>query len=120
SMAIALKADKLIVFSDQPGVMDDTGSLRRELTVEQTLQRLEQLTDDNARRSLAAICRACQSGVKRAHIVSYQEDGALLQELFTRDGTGSMVTDQSYEQMRAATIDDVGGILELKIGRAHV
>src|SRR5690606_27381811 len=43
----------------------------------------------------------------------YQEDGALLQELFTRDGTGSMVTDQNYEQMRPATIDDVGGILEL-------
>jgi len=113
SLAIALKADKLIVFSEQPGVLDETGRLCRELTVEQTLQRLEQLTDDNARRSLAAICRACQNGVKRAHIVSYQEDGALLQELFTRDGTGSMVTDQNYEQMRPATIDDVGGILEL-------
>src|SRR5690606_39441 len=112
-MAIALKAYKLIVFSEQPGVLDEAGHLLRELTVEQTLQHLVQLRDDNARRSVASICLACQIGVTLARIVSYREVGALLQELFTRDGTGSMVTDQSYEQMRSATIDDVGGILEL-------
>lgn len=113
SMAIALRADKLILFAGQPGLLDEEGRLRRELSVQEAMSRLERLNDDNARRSLLAVCRACQNGVKRAHIISYQQDGALLQELFTRDGTGTMVTDERYDEVRAATIEDVGGILEL-------
>ncbi len=113
SVAMALQADKLIVFGEQAGLLDEQGQLQRELRVSQAMQRLEQIDDDNARRSLLALCRACQNGVKRAHIISYRADGALLQELFTRDGIGSMVTDERYEQIRPATIDDVGGILEL-------
>ena len=46
-------------------------------------------------------------------MLSYQEDGALLTELFSRDGSGTMVIKESYEQVRNACIDDVGGILEL-------
>jgi len=38
---------------------------------------------------------------------------ALLSELFTRDGSGTLVTAQSWEHVRKATIDDVNGILEL-------
>jgi amino-acid N-acetyltransferase len=36
-----------------------------------------------------------------------------LSELFTRDGAGILITQEPYEQIRGATIDDVGGILEL-------
>ena len=46
-------------------------------------------------------------------MVNYRSDGAFLSELFTRDGCGTMVYSDDYEQLRRATIDDVGGILEL-------
>ena len=37
----------------------------------------------------------------------------MLLELFTRDGVGTLITAEAYEGLRAATIEDVGGILEL-------
>lgn len=57
--------------------------------------------------------KACRSGVRRCHLISYQEDGALLQELFSRDGIGTQIVMESAEQIRRATINDIGGILEL-------
>jgi amino-acid N-acetyltransferase len=45
--------------------------------------------------------------------VSYQSDTALLQELFTRDGAGTLIAKDHKEQISTATIDDVAGILEL-------
>ena len=40
-------------------------------------------------------------------------DGALLMEVFTHDGVGTMVVDEKLESLREATADDVGGILQL-------
>ena len=56
---------------------------------------------------------ACRGGVRRVHLVPRKLDGALLLELFTRDGVGTMVFADQYEGARPATIDDVGGLLEL-------
>jgi amino-acid N-acetyltransferase len=57
--------------------------------------------------------RACDNGVKRAHLISRHLDGALLLELFTRDGVGTMVAAAPLANLRNATIDDVGGILQI-------
>ncbi|OIV45736.1 amino-acid N-acetyltransferase, partial [Sodalis sp. TME1] len=57
--------------------------------------------------------KACRSGVRRCHLISYQEDGALVQELFSRDGIGTQIVMESAEQVRRATINDIGGILAL-------
>jgi amino-acid N-acetyltransferase len=68
----------------------------------------------NARRQLLpAAIRACNNGVKRAHLISRHHDGALLLELFTRDGVGTMIASTALAHMRTATIDDVGGILSI-------
>ncbi len=64
-------------------------------------------------RFLRGAVKACRSGVRRCHLISYQEDGALLQELFSRDGIGTQIVMESAEQIRRATINDIGGILEL-------
>src|SRR5471032_2666044 len=50
---------------------------------------------------------------RSSHLISYQEDGALIQELFSRDGIGTQIVMESAEQVRRATINDIGGILEL-------
>ena len=60
---------------------------------------------------LPAAIRACNNGVKRAHLICRHHDGALLLELFTRDGVGTMIAATALAHLRNATIDDVGGIL---------
>ncbi len=120
--AIALKADKLILFGSEAGIHDSSGELRSELLAETAArlvhQYLARVADPEQPYSetaclLEAAATACQQGVPRCHLISYQEDGALLTELFTRDGQGTMVVSHSYEQVRPADIEDVGGILEL-------
>ena len=63
---------------------------------------------------LPAAIRACDNGVKRAHLISRHLDGALLLELFTRDGVGhDGRRRRALAHLRNATIDDVGGILAI-------
>ncbi len=117
-VAIALKADKLISFCSHQGVINDEGEVVAELFPEQAeeyLNRLEELGDDSSgtARYFRAAIAACRAGVSRSHLVSYREDGALVQELFTRDGIGTQIVRHSAEQARQATIDDIGGIMDL-------
>ncbi|WP_415886642.1 amino-acid N-acetyltransferase [Neptuniibacter sp. QD37_6] len=120
--ASALDADKLILFGADQGVLDSSGKLRSELLtrkaerlVGQYLSSLEDTDQPHTEmsRHLEAAVAACRKGVRRCHLISYKEDGALLGELFTRDGSGTMVLQDSYEQLRSATIEDVGAVLEL-------
>ncbi len=112
-IAVDIGADKLIAFTKNNGVSNSKGKLQRQLTLLQCEKLLlkKDLTDSHF--SLKACYKACDQGVKRAQIISYTEDGALIKELFTRDGFGTMVHRDSYETIRRARIDDVGGILEL-------
>ena len=52
-------------------------------------------------------------GVERSHILPFAIDGALLIEVFTHDGIGTMVVDEKLESLRQATADDIGGVLQL-------
>ena len=117
-VAIHLGADKLISFCSQQGIIHKNGQVVSELFPEQAeeyLWALEKQGDDSSgtARYLRAAIASCRGGVPRSHLVSYKEDGALLQELFTRDGIGTQIVRQSAEQARSATIDDIGGILDL-------
>ncbi len=113
-VAVALKADKLIAFSSEDGFSDNQGQLKRQLSLQECEQQLAQLKADNDKsQSLQACFDVCQLGIPRAQMVSYVQDGALLQELFTREGSGTLVYRDNYEMVRQATIDDVGGIIEL-------
>ena len=65
------------------------------------------------RHMLHSAINLCLNGIKRVHLVDRHVDGALLQELFTRDGSGTLINADRYERTRQAVIDDVAGILEL-------
>jgi amino-acid N-acetyltransferase len=110
AVAVALQADKLIYLSADDGVLDASGNLIRELTVPQATAFLSEQSIPHY--TLISATRALKQ-VSRAHIISYQNDGDLLEELFTVDGSGTLITQQSFENIRLATIDDVGGVLEL-------
>jgi amino-acid N-acetyltransferase len=113
--AIALAADKLLFLTEQPGVADPGGKLLRELTVSQVEAALRERQDlpEDARLYLPAAVKVCRAEVPRVHLLSRHQDGALLLELFTHEGVGTMVTHDPLERLREARIDDVGGILAL-------
>ncbi|EIZ9825257.1 amino-acid N-acetyltransferase [Escherichia coli] len=117
-LAIKLKAEKMIGFCSSQGVTNDDGDIVSELFPNEAQARVEaqeEKGDYNSGtvRFLRGAVKACRSGVRRCHLISYQEDGALLQELFSRDCIGTQIVMESAEQIRRATINDIGGILEL-------
>jgi len=113
--AIALDADKLVFLMDTDGVQDKKGKLLKELTIagaQAVLSGKRKLPDDVGMYLPCAI-RACEAGVARTHLISRHTDGAVLQELFSDEGIGTMVVESTLSTLRAATIEDVGGILHL-------
>lgn len=114
-VAIRLEATKLIFLLDADGVRNGRRQLLTELSTndaEALLAKGDKLGAD-VRMYLPAAIRACNNGVKRAHLISRRLDGALLLELFTRDGVGTMIASTALAHIRNATIDDVGGILQV-------
>lgn len=107
--AVGLGADKLV------SLVEGSARLPAELTSTEAralLARRPRMAED-VRRHLSAAADACSRGVRRAHLLSRRIDGGLLLELFTRDGVGTLVTDERFEGLRPATLGDVGGILAL-------
>ncbi|HSB94997.1 MAG TPA: amino-acid N-acetyltransferase [Spongiibacteraceae bacterium] len=110
--AVALKADKIIAFTESSGLLKDNELIRfAELREVRLL--MSHCRDQQMLGVLQALVQSCEHGVKRTHLISYSEDGALLQELFTRDGAGTLITEDQYEQIRTAQINDIGGILAI-------
>lgn len=110
-----ISADKIVLFNAQAGLLDSQQNLIREISP-QEFSKGKSYADTNSTDTLNALrsaCQVCQNNVKRAHVVSYQADGALIKELFTRDGSGTLVSQKRYEQIRQANIEDVAGILAL-------
>ncbi|MBT9486127.1 MAG: amino-acid N-acetyltransferase [Rubrivivax sp.] len=119
--AIALQADKLLFMTEIAGVREDMADPESGVDTELALA--------DARRLLAQLpaplqptdpafylqhcVKACEGGVERSHILPFAADGAVLMEVFTHDGIGTMVVDEKLESLREATPDDVGGILQL-------
>jgi amino-acid N-acetyltransferase len=114
-VAVRMAAHKLIFLMDADGVRNGRRQLISELSTrdaESLLARHPRLPPDVLHYLPCAI-RACDNGVRRAHLISRHNDGALLLELFTRDGVGTMVAAAPLAHLRNATIDDVGGILSI-------
>lgn len=112
-VAIALKADKLLLFSDWLPT-DRKGAVLAELTAKQAeaLAGTGGLPRASAR-ILHCALGALGAGVGRAHLLSRRVWGALLLELFTHSGVGTMITADPVEKIRTARIEDVRGIIAL-------
>ncbi|MEJ2094536.1 MAG: amino-acid N-acetyltransferase [Gammaproteobacteria bacterium] len=138
-VALELRADKLLFLMCGIGLQDNSGQAVQHLTqgqAEQLLQNKE-LTDGSPWLQLKAGLEASklqierihfdgspwlqlQAGleaskqqIERVHFIDQSQDGGLMQELFSRDGIGTMLTAAPYDELRKASIDDIGGILEL-------
>ncbi len=116
STAAALKADKLIFLTPYEGLKDAEGDYITELSMPQLQEYVGQHHQelDLGMKSLLNISgRAIRAGVSRVHFLPCNQDGALLEELFTHDGIGMMLASSDIENLREANQDDVGGILQL-------
>jgi amino-acid N-acetyltransferase len=124
SVAIALQSDKLMFLTEVPGIRLDPlapagedNPVDTELplaTAEKILRHLppaQRPTDVGF--YLQHCVKACKAGVERSHILPFAVDGSLLLEIYVHDGIGTMVIDEKLEELREATADDVGGILQL-------
>jgi amino-acid N-acetyltransferase len=112
--ATALRADKLIFITETPMMTDAGGAEIREVSVHLA----QAILSSGCLRADAAFyfehaVRACLAGVPRAHVVPFSVDGSVLLEVFTHDGVGTMISAQNLESLREATIEDLGGILQL-------
>jgi amino-acid N-acetyltransferase len=120
-VAVKLSAEKLVYFAHDSGIKNTQGELLQEITVaeaeyytsEEGAQHENLVLDQEQINQLTAAAKACEAGVSRVHMLSYSHDGALLEELFTRDGHGTMVSVDHYDQIRPARLEDTNGILEL-------
>jgi amino-acid N-acetyltransferase len=114
SVAVGVKADKLILIGEEDGVRDRAGELKPELTVADAEKMIATGDiDPEDADDLAYLIKACKGGVARGHLLPIGLDGALLMELFTHDGVGTMLARENLESLREANADDVGGILKL-------
>ncbi|MDI4632282.1 amino-acid N-acetyltransferase [Pelomonas sp. V22] len=121
STAIALQADKLLFVCEVPGVRenpdDPDSAIDTELAVADAKRMLAKLPRPTSPTDVAFYLqhcvKACEAGVERSHILPLAVDGALLQEVYTHDGIGTMVVDEKLESLREASSDDIGGILTL-------
>jgi amino-acid N-acetyltransferase len=115
-VAVRLGAHKLVFLMETEGVRNSRRQLLTELSTrdaEALLKSSGSRLPADVRHYLPCAVRACDNGVKRSHLISRHLDGALLLELFTRDGVGTMVAAAPLANLRSATIDDVGGILQI-------
>jgi amino-acid N-acetyltransferase len=123
SVAIELRADKLIFLTEVPGIRMQPTEPEARTTPSTPSCRwpprrpcwpaapAQQPTDVGF--YLQHCVKACKGGVERSHIIPFALDGSLLLEVYVHDGIGTMVIDEKLEELREATVDDVGGILQL-------
>jgi len=111
--AQSLKADKLLLLTDVLPSADD-GSHITHMSPEEGLSYAAAHGDsDPLARHLTIASDVCRAGVNRCHLIPLAHDGAVLEELFTHQGIGTMISRQSYDVLRKAHSADLPGIMAL-------
>jgi len=115
AISISLKSEKLILLTEQSCCHPENNEPIRQMTTDEADIFLQQhlYITDRITLPLKAAIQGCRSGIERVHLINRNIDGALLLELFSRDGVGTLISSTPYEELRPATLNDIGGILEL-------
>jgi amino-acid N-acetyltransferase len=129
-IAVATRAAKLFFVSDRPGVRaiscagvelrtraaPHLGKIYSSVHVKEAERLLArcagQLDEDDASLLLQGVA-ACTGGVDRVHLVDGRRDGVLIDEIFSADGTGTMLYADRYAQILPASAIDVPEIMRL-------
>ncbi len=94
-IASALKAKKLIILTDVPGVLrdlEDESTLLKEIKKEEVKDLIEQkIIKGSMLPKIKACVKALDNGVEKAHIIDGRLKHSILLELFTYEGIGTMI-----------------------------
>ena len=113
-VAVQLNAAKLIAFDEAPCLAHGDGQRLSHLTPAGLDSALAAASPAPAtKRHLRMLARAVRGGVASGQLVSHQDDGALLAELFTADGVGTQVTEDDRHLVRRAEQRDVADIVAM-------
>jgi acetylglutamate kinase len=99
ALAVALGAEKLIFMTDVPGLYEELGGVEQLLS-EVSLAECERLlaegvVDGGMVPKVEAVLQAMKGGVHRAHILDGRVPHALILEMFTPEGLGTMITEEA-------------------------
>lgn len=91
-MAVALKAEKLMILTNQAGVLDATGKLLTNLDPGAIESLIEDGTiSDGMVPKTRCVLDALKAGVHTAHIIDGRTPHAVILEVFTREGIGTLI-----------------------------
>jgi amino-acid N-acetyltransferase len=126
AVAEALQAEKLFFVSDSDGFMENRFQLPPGLVKNSdgrvarlSLEEAQEVLDLNAGnpdpdlKYLSFALTACRKGTERAHVVDGRMEGAILREIFSNLGVGTMVYGNDYESIHPMKADDIGDVLRL-------
>jgi amino-acid N-acetyltransferase len=115
-VAEALHAAK-IIFLGADDVVGGTSPLPRQLSIDEAEDLMKKLRISNGASGLISkiecAARACRGGVPRAHLLDGRINEALLTEIFSHDGSGTMIYSNEYQQIRRIYKKDVRSIMTL-------
>ncbi len=114
-VAIALQAAK-VIFVAESGITAPDGTRLAQLSVadaKEMNKKKDAKYDVSLLSKLRYAALACQEGVPRVHIVDGTQDEALLAELFSNEGVGTMIHADDYQQIRKARSSDVPALLSM-------
>jgi amino-acid N-acetyltransferase len=106
--AVAIRASKILLLGKSPEIKNDRGEALRQLVLSEAKAR-----DPKTLLPITVLYEALEQGVPRLHLLDGTRDGALLMELFTRDGVGTLISRDPFEHIRKATLDDLVDILAI-------
>ena len=96
-IAVELKAEKLILMTDVDGILRDRNDINSRisrLTVDEAEKLVkEKVVSSGMLPKIAAIAHLIRRGVRSAHIINGNKRNALLYEVFTDEGAGTMITE---------------------------
>ena len=113
--ACALQSEKLILLLNKFKSPGNKKQCDNHYNVNEAKELIKKLpkTKQQLKFHLDVAVQTCLENVKRVHLLDASQPGALLEELYTLDGVATLITAETYDDIRPATLDDVGGIAEL-------
>ena len=113
--ACALQSEKLILMLNKFKALGNKKQSNNHYNVNEAKELAKKLpkSKQQLKSYLDVAVYACLENVKRVHLLDASQPGALLEELYTLDGVATLITAETYDEIRPATLDDVGGIIEL-------
>jgi len=106
-IANAIEADKLMIFASDKQLK----TLPKQMSTYDLSCKVNASDNLDQQRMLQQL--SLVNNVNRIHLIDQREPSSLLMELFSTDGSGTLIFSDRYHQLRTATIEDVGGILSL-------